>query len=190
MAEKDYIAIAKKKVRRPAEVDSFRKILVYGRNKKGKTTFSLSAGVEKTIVLDPEYGTDTMKSKNPYVLPIEKWEDVQEYYGALRTGRLCPKDLGGTSDEPFSWVSVDGLTRINNMALKYVMKVAEERDLDRRPGLVTRQDYGKSGELMKQMLNNFLVKEKQGRISLSKKSNRKTNSSSLKDSSRQRNKKL
>lgn len=156
MGEKDYVAIARKKVRRPADVDSFRKFLVYGRNKKGKTTFSLSAGVETTIVLDPEYGTDTMKSKNPYVLPVEKWEDMQEYYGALRTGTLSPKTLGqGDSDEPFTWVSVDGLTRINNMALKYVMKVAEERDLDRRPGLVTRQDYGKSGELMKQMLNNF-----------------------------------
>lgn len=156
MAEKDYLAIARKKVRRPADVEGYRKILVYGRNKKGKSTFALSSGIETTIVLDPEYGTDTMKSKNPYVLPIEKWEDVQEYYGALRTGNLSPKTLGqGDSDDPFTWVSVDGLTRINNMALKYVMKVAEERDLDRRPGMVTRQDYGKSGELMKQMLANF-----------------------------------
>lgn len=156
MAEKDYIAIARKKVRRPADVDSYRKILVYGRNKKGKTTFSLSAGADKTIVLDPEFGTDTMKSKNPYVLPVEKWEDLQDYYGALRTGRLSPASLGQSdSDEPFEWVSIDGLTRINNMALKYILKIAEERDLDRRPGQITQRDYGSSGQLMKQMLNNF-----------------------------------
>jgi hypothetical protein len=35
------------------------------------------------------------------------------------------------------------------------MKVQEERSLDRIPGMVQQRDYGKSGELMKEMLNNF-----------------------------------
>lgn len=156
MAEKDYLAIARKKVKRPREQDSFRKIMIYGRNKKGKTRFSLSGGIENTLILDPEHGTTTMKELNPYVWPIDKWEDVQEAYGALRTGELSPKSLGqGPSDVPFTWVSVDGLTRMNNMALRYVMHLAEEKDLDRRPGMVDRRDYGKSGEMMKQMLLNF-----------------------------------
>lgn len=154
--EKDYLAIARQQVTRPSTQAQYRKILVYARNKKGKTTFSLSAGVENTLLLDPEAGTSTMLSKNPYVWPIEKWQDLQDAYGALRTGKLSPKELGqGKSEEPFSWVSVDGLTRMNNMALRYVMSVAEERDLDRKPGMVDRRDYNKSGELMKQMLNNF-----------------------------------
>lgn len=156
MAGKDYLAIAKQKVQRPKDVESYRKIMIYGRNKKGKTRFALSGGIENTLILDPEHGTDTMKELNPYVWPIEKWEDIQEAYGALRTGQLSPKALGqGSSDEPFTWVAVDGLTRLNNMALRYVMRLAEEKDLDRRPGMVARQDYGKSGELMKQMLLNF-----------------------------------
>lgn len=153
---KDYLAIAQKKVQRPSKIKHHPKILIYSRNKKGKTTFALSAGVEKTIVLDPEKGTDPMKAKDPYVWPIEKWEDLQDAYGALRTGELSPKALGqGDSDEPFEYVSVDGLTKMNNMALRYIMRVAEERDLDRRPGMVDRRDYNKSGELMKDMLNNF-----------------------------------
>lgn len=152
----DYLAIAKAKGHRPKDVDSFRKIMVYGRNKKGKTRLALSAGIEQTLILDPERGTDTMKELNPYVWPITKWEDVQEAYGALRTGRLSPKAMGlGPSDVPFTWVAVDGLTRLNKMALRYVMKLAEEKDLDRRPGMVDRRDYGKSGELMSQMLSNF-----------------------------------
>ena len=38
---------------------------IYSRNKKGKTTFGISAGIENTLVLDPEHGTDEMKAKNP-----------------------------------------------------------------------------------------------------------------------------
>lgn len=153
---KDYIAIARKNVRRVADHQHYPKILVYSRNKKGKTTFSLSAGIDKTIVLDPEDGTSEMRSKNPYVWPIAKWEDIGDAYGALRTGELSPKLLTGKGpDEPFEFVSMDGVTKINGMALRYIMKVAEERDLDRRPGMVDRRDYNKSGQLMRDMLNNF-----------------------------------
>jgi hypothetical protein len=44
---------------------------------------------------------------------------------------------------------------MNNMALKYVMRMQEQRDMDRIPGMVDRRDYGKSGELMKTMILNF-----------------------------------
>ena len=41
------------------------------------------------------------------------------------------------------------------MSLKYVMKLQEERSLDRIPGMVQQRDYGRSGELMKDMLTRF-----------------------------------
>lgn len=156
MAEKDYLTIAKAKVTRPSKIKSYRKILCYGRKKRGKTRFALSSGIPNTLVLDPERGTDTMKQMNPYVWHIQKWEDIQEAYGALRTGKLSPKFLGlGPEEEPFTWVAVDGLTKLNNMALRYVLRQAELRDLDHRPGKVTQPMYGQSGELMKQMMANF-----------------------------------
>ena len=156
MVDKDYIKIAKARATRPKNVESYRKIMIYGRNKKGKSRFGLSAGVENTLVLDPEQGTLTMKELNPYIWPINRWEDLQEAYGALRTGEISPRVLGlGDSDVPFSWVSVDGLTRMNSMALTYVRKLQEEKDLDARPGMIDRRDYGRSGEMMKQMLLNF-----------------------------------
>ena len=154
--DKDYLAIARQRVSRPAEQDDHPKVLVYSRNKKGKTTFSLSGGVENTICLDPEKGTAGMKRRNPYVWPISKWEDTQEFWGAIRTGELSPYALGkGKSKEPFTIVSCDGLTKINNMALKYIGKVQEQRDLDRRPGITDRRDFLKSGELMKDFINNL-----------------------------------
>lgn len=153
---KDYIAIAKRRVTRPSEIESFRRILVYAKNKKGKTRFGLSGGVPKTLVLDPEHGTDTMKALDPHVWHITKWEDIQEAWGAIRTGELSPHLLGkGPEKEPYSILSVDGTTRMNNMALHYVRSQAELKDLDRKPGLIDRRDYNKSGELMKQMMLNF-----------------------------------
>ena len=155
--EKDYLAIAKKKASRPSLVKSYRKVLVYGRNKKGKSTFGISNGVDNTLVLDPEQGTDLMLKKDPYRIGIEQWEDLHDAWGALRTYKLSPKILGlGKSTEPFNTVSLDGCTKFNNMALKYVRRLQEERDLDRIPGMTDRRDYSKSGELMKDMINNFL----------------------------------
>lgn len=141
---KDYAAIAAKRIIKPSQEKRFPKLLIYARNKKGKTTFGLSAGVEKTLVLDPERGTAEMRTKDPNVWPIERWEDLDDAYNYLRY-----------SDHPYQWVAVDGLTKFNNMALKYVMKLQEEKSLDRIPGLVQQRDYGKAGELMKDLLTRF-----------------------------------
>lgn len=141
---KDYVSIAAKKIQRPANIQREPRFHIYARQKKGKTTFAMSAGIEQTLILDPEHGTDEFKTKNPHVWPISQWSDVDEAYQFLKSGK-----------HDYRWACVDGLTRFNNMALKHVMKIQEDRSLDRIPGLVQQRDYGKSGELMKEMLINF-----------------------------------
>lgn len=156
--EPDYLALAKTRAGTPSRRASYRKIFVYGRNKKGKTRLGMTAGRDNILFIDPESGTNLMRSSatDPFVWWVNEWEGMQEVYGALRTGKLTPNHIiQGESSTPFSWVSVDGLTKMNNMALKYVMKTEELRNLDRQPGFVDRRDYGKSGELMKQMILNF-----------------------------------
>lgn len=154
--EKDYAAIAAKRMYRPAERERKPRFLIYSRNKKGKTTFGLSAGVGKTLILDPEQGADEMKTKNPHLWPIERWSDMDEAYEYIRNVNKCPfKGCEFGEGHTFDWIVPDGLTRMNNMALKHVMKLQEERSLDRIPGMVQQRDYGKSGELMKEMLNKF-----------------------------------
>lgn len=150
--EKDYAAIAAAAIMRPATAKRPPRFLIYSRNKKGKTTFSISGGPDKTLVLDPEFGTAEMKTKNPHVWPIARWEDMDDVYWFLRTVNECRKC---PTPHPFEWVSVDGLTKMANLSLKYVMKLAEDRSLSRQPGLVQKQDYGKSGELMKDMLGMY-----------------------------------
>ena len=144
MAGKDYAKLARERISRPSETKRKPKYLIYARNKKGKTTFALSMGVDKTLVLDPEKGTDEMKKLDPQRWPIEKWEDIDDAYQFLRN-----------ESHTFEWVAVDGLTKMSNMALKYVMRLEEEKSLTRIPGLVQQRDYGKAGELMKEMLNRF-----------------------------------
>ena len=150
--EKDYAAIAKSKIYRPSSVQRRPRFLIYGRNKKGKTTFGNSAGVEVTLTLDTEFGTSEMKTADPHVWPIDSWPDIDDAFEFIRNVNECPN-----CDEPhsFEWVCVDGLTRLSNMALRRVMQIQEERSLDRIPGLVQKQDYGKGGELMKEMMTKF-----------------------------------
>jgi hypothetical protein len=154
-AEKDYAEIAAKRMFRPAERERYPRFLFYSRNKKGKTTLAKSASA-RTLILDPEQGTSEMKASNPHVWPIDRWEDTDEAYQFLRHVNKCPfKGCPQGQDHPFDWCAPDGLTKMNNMALKYVMKIQEERSLDRIPGMVQQRDYGKSGELMKDLLVNF-----------------------------------
>src|SRR3546814_6651549 len=88
--------------------------------------------------LDPENGTDHLHKVDPAVWKVVMWEDLEEVYRFLRLG-----------DHKFKWVCVDGVTRIHNMALRFVMQQQEERDLDRIPGFVQLKDYGKANELLK-----------------------------------------
>lgn len=141
---KDYAAIAASKITRPSQSTRPPRFLVYSRNKKGKTTFCTSPGQDNVLILDPEEGTEGMVKKDPHRWPIENWVDLDDSYQYLKSGK-----------HSYQWVALDGLTKFSNMSLRYVMSQEEERDITRRPGMVQMKDYGKSGELMKGVLNNF-----------------------------------
>jgi len=144
MPEKDYVALAKQRITRPSQMEKKPKILVYARNKKGKTTLTASAGRGKILILDPEQGTSETKKVDPDVWPIRKWEDAADAIGFLATGK-----------HDYEWVGVDGLTRFNAMALDYTMKVREARQIDAQPGMVAQKDWGQAGKVMQTMMVNL-----------------------------------
>lgn len=141
-AKKDYAAIAAAKIQKPSGQKRMPQVLVYARNKKGKSTFGASA--PDVLMIDPENGTDHLRKVDPAVWKVSQWEDLEEVYRFLRLGT-----------HKYKWVCVDGITRIHNMALRFVMQQQEERDLDRIPGFVQLKDYGKANELLKGMMLNF-----------------------------------
>jgi hypothetical protein len=136
---KDYAAIAAKRIRRPGEPPRAPRILVYGRNKKGKTTFAETA--PNVLSLDPD---DQPTATKAHLWPIESWPDVNEAYQFIRSGK-----------HEYEWVNLDGITRLHNMALRWVMKQAEERNLDSQPVQTGIQHYGRANEMIKGMLHNF-----------------------------------
>lgn len=150
MATKDYAAIARDKIRKPSDSKRKPRILVYGRNKKGKTRFCSTA--PNILIVDPESGTDHETKINPDTWPVDNWDDMADVYNFLRSPRTNKSPLTG---EPYKWVALDGLTRIHNMALRWVMNQEEERNLERKPGQVGKQDYGRANEMVKGILTNF-----------------------------------
>lgn len=149
---KDYEAIAKANITRPSLRTRLPKFLVYSRNKKGKSTFCLSA--KDVLVVDPEMGTDLMQKKDPHVWHISKWEEFADIEGFMKSGAKCPMCKGDKA-HTFQWLAVDGLTKVHKMALNFVMRVEEEKSLDRQPGFVQQKDYGKANELLRQMMTNL-----------------------------------
>ena len=139
VARRNYSELAKQHIRKPGARPL--RALVYGRNKVGKTTFGASA--PKTLVIDPEGGAEDL-GPNIDLWPISRFPELDLVWRFLKE-----------SKHDYEYVCFDGLTRISNMGLRYVMKKGEERDLDRIPGMVQQRDYGKSGELMKGMLFNL-----------------------------------
>jgi hypothetical protein len=143
--KKDYEAIARDKIKRPSEIpekEKFPRLLVYGRNKKGKTTFCSSAS--NVLIIDPEEGTKYLTKTDPHVWRINKWEEMDEVEKFLRLGK-----------HDYQWVALDPMTRIHNMALRWVMNQANERSLDSRPVMVDKRFHGQAGEMTKQLLWNF-----------------------------------
>jgi AAA domain len=145
---KDYQAIAKRKIRDPGS--TYLRWLIYARYKIGKTHFlgtvpPKADGSPNVLVIDAEqgHGSKALVGKPVKVWPIGRWEDTAEVEKALRAGL------------DFEYIAFDNFSRIANMALRRVMRLGEERDLDRPPGIVDRRDYGKSGELLKGLLFNL-----------------------------------
>jgi hypothetical protein len=141
--QKDYQAIAAARIRKPSEAKAKPpRILIYSRNKKGKTTFCASA--PNVLIVDPEDGTKHQKKRDPNVWPITDWAEMDDIYNYLR--------LGGHG---YEWVALDPTTRIHGFSLKFVMGMAQERSLDTKPVLVQKQHYGQAGELTKELLWKF-----------------------------------
>lgn len=145
---KDYAAIAKARIMKPSQSRRMPRLLVYGRNKKGKTRFACTA--PDVLVLDPESGTDEEKKIDPDTWPIDRWEDLHEVYLFLKNGGVSP-----ITKRPYKWVAFDGMTKISNYALRWVRSQGGENVLINKPGQINQRDYGRAGEMVKGLLHNF-----------------------------------
>ena len=148
MATKNYAALAKSRIHRPSESKRMPRVLVYGRNKKGKTRFCATA--PNVLIVDPEQGSNEERNLNPDVWSVDRWADMDEVYGFMKSGGKSP-----STNQPYQWIALDGMTRITSFALDFVSNQQAERDLSRKPGQIDQRTYGQANKMIEAMLHNF-----------------------------------
>lgn len=125
------------------EAEPYVKVLLYGRNGKGKTR-TAATGPKPLIADINEKGTKSIRNYDAHVFHVKAWEDVVYLYWFLKQG-----------DHDFETVVLDTLTALQNMCIAHVLKESEDRDPNKDPHTMSMREWGKVGELMKPLLLNF-----------------------------------
>lgn len=132
------------KIVRANELPQRFRMLVYGRAGSGKTRLASTA--PKVLLIDVnDEGEDSVRNDfNPSVYRVKFWSELSDVYWFLQEG-----------DHPFESVAVDGLTAMQELAMKFVLGDEASRDASRDPDMPGRQVWGKVGELMKTQIINY-----------------------------------
>lgn len=138
------LAKIEKRIMPVKEAEPYVKILVYGRNKQGKTRFAATA--PNVLIVDiNEKGTRSVRNyPGAKVFHVRAWEDLTHVYWFLREG-----------NHNFESVVIDTITNMQHLCMKHVLGEAEDRDPNREPNMPDRRAWGKLSELMKPLLYNF-----------------------------------
>jgi hypothetical protein len=120
------------------------KILVYGKPKRGKTTFGASG--PKPIIIDcNEKGTLSIRNfEDVKVFSVETWTDIDLAYWYLKKG-----------DHDRETVVIDTVTTLAQLCMKFVLGDEVSRDPTRDPSMPSKQAWGKVAELMRTEILQF-----------------------------------
>jgi len=120
-------------------------MVVYSKNKVGKTRFACSSEL-KTLVIDcNERGTTSVrKYKNASKYRVQVWDDLDAIYWLLRSG-----------EHDFEVVVIDTVTMLAIVCMKFVLKDDHDRDFNRDPKSPDQRSWGKLGEHLKDVIIKF-----------------------------------
>ena len=121
------------------------KMVVYSRNKVGKTRFACSSEL-KTLLIDcRERGTASVRKRgNVWVFRVTRWDDIDSLYWYLRSGK-----------HDFEVTGIDTITMLAKICMKWVLKDDLERDMTKDPLLADKRSWGKMGELISDFILRF-----------------------------------
>jgi len=141
-----HIARVKKNIQHVSKVKHRCRVLLYGRNGKGKTRIAASATQGRTLIVDAnEEGTMSVQQyPNCYVHHCKKWSDLTYVYWYLREG-----------DHRFETVVIDTLTQVQKLCMSAVLKIAEDRDPNRPPKTPVQRDWNQMTERMKTIIFDY-----------------------------------
>ena len=141
------IAEVASKIKPVSELDPYAKMVVYGRNKVGKTRFVCSSDLPTLLVDCNERGFASVRKRpNVQVYELMRWEDVDPLYWYLRS-----------ADNPFKGgvLAIDTITMLATIGMKWVLKDDSERDFGRDPLTPDKRSWGKLGEALKDVIIRF-----------------------------------
>lgn len=132
-----------KRIRPVDEISPHAKVLVYGRNKNGKTKFAATA--PKVLIIDiDEEGTRSAVGSGAQVVEVSTFDEVAHVYWYLKAG-----------NHGYKSVAIDTITALQNAALRKVLGEAEDRDPTREPSTPDRRTWGRANQLVKGLLLDF-----------------------------------
>lgn len=136
---------AKDKIVSVADVEDHLKMVVYGRNGMGKTTFGASSNL-KTLIIDfNEQGTLSVRSrKNVMVYRVQLWDEIDWVYWYLKAGK-----------HDYKVVVLDTVSSMAIIGMKWVLGDEVSRDASRDPIMPDKRSWGKLGQLMQNQIYNF-----------------------------------
>lgn len=125
--------------------DDWIKMVVYARNKVGKTRFACDSPL-KTLVIDcNERGTTSVRQfKNADKYRVATWADLDAIYWLLRSG-----------EHDYKVVIIDTITMLAIVCMKFVLKDDHDRDFNRDPHTPDQRSWGKLGEHLKDVIIKF-----------------------------------
>lgn len=128
---------AEKRIIEAQDDFEFLKILVYGKPKRGKTTFGASG--PKPIIIDcNERGTLSVRNvEDLKVFRLETWTDIDMIYWYLANG-----------NHDRETVVIDTMSSLAALCMKFVLGDEASRDPTRDPAMPSKQAYGKVNQLM------------------------------------------
>jgi hypothetical protein len=115
----------KKRKKLVEDVSPYAKILVYARNKSGKTVFGCSAKKHTFVIDIDEEGTRSARGTGATVFEAHSFDEAVWAYWYLKEG-----------NHKFKVVTLDTITALYKAALRKVTGEAEDRDPTREPAMI------------------------------------------------------
>jgi hypothetical protein len=137
------ISDVKKRIVPVSEAEEHLKMLVFGRNKQGKTYFAATA--PKPFIVDiNEKGTKSVRHTGADVFHAKSWQDITFAYWYLHEAK-----------HKYKSVILDTLTGMQNVCMSHVLKKALDRDPNRPPKTPSQRDWGAMAEYMVPLILNY-----------------------------------
>lgn len=135
-----------KRIKPVEEASSKAKVLIYGRNKTGKTVFASTA--DKVLLVDVDEEGSRSAHSGAHVLEVRSFDEVAAIYWWLKAHTQ-------KGDCPYNAVAIDTITALHAAAIRKVLGEAEDRDPTREPATPDRRIWGRANQLVNNLLMDF-----------------------------------